>query len=122
MTVTNGGLANVALLLAGSGTIPAYMSIGSGSGTQLIGLSALYAEIGSRKSFSDRDILTANQITWQADWTSVEMSGLSLREFGLNKTISGADLQHYVNFETPIVFNGSIENRLVLRWTIFEGE
>ena len=68
-----------------------YFAIGSGSGTAAITNVTLQNETGSRATITGSpNFATARKVTFQGDYNSVQMSGISLREFGL--LASGASL------------------------------
>jgi len=98
---------------------PTFLMIGSGSGTDLTTFSGLIAVIGSPKAFTSTDISTSKKITYQGDWTSVEMSGLSLREFILNAGSVDGKAWNYENFGDAVDFDGSTELRIELTWEVF---
>lgn len=110
----------VALMLGSlSSTKPTYMRIGSGSGAELNSLTGLYAEIGSPKTFVSTDITTLRKVTWQADWTSVEMSGLGLREFILSIGSAGTEPYSYNNLGDAVSFDGTNELRVEITFEVF---
>jgi hypothetical protein len=108
-----------ALFLAGSyNTPPTYFMIGSGSGTLVNTQTTLFNP-------TDRQLVTMTngsnlyQITWTGDWNSVEMSGLSLNEWGM--TISGGATTGSMWSKSVIpalTFDGTSELRIEETWTI----
>jgi len=121
MVVTDIGHSGTSLMIGSlSSNRPLYMLLGSGSGTELATLSGLIAVIGSPKAFTSSNVATAKAITWQADWNSVEMSGLSLREFVLNPGSTDAgESFNYNNLGDAISFDGTNELRIELKWTVY---
>ena len=84
MVTTEFGLSGNALLWAGSGNIPRFTAIGSGSGAEVASLGSLVAEVlATRVDFTARDISTAKQVSYTHDYGSTTMSGIFLREFGI---------------------------------------
>lgn len=84
MVVTDFGKSGNALLWAGSGLIPRFSAIGSGSGAELASLGSLVAEVqATRRDFTSRDITVSKQVSWTFDYGSTTMSGVNLSEFGI---------------------------------------
>ena len=84
MVVSNFGKSGNALLWVGSGNVPRYAAIGSGSGADIATLGSLIAETQStRRDFTSRDITVANEVNYTYDYGSTTMSGTFLREFGI---------------------------------------
>ena len=82
MGVTNAGKSGLALLLGPSGTRPGTIAIGDGSGAVAITNTDLINET-DRTVFSSTDIATSTEITYVADFNSLDMSGTTLTEFGV---------------------------------------
>jgi len=119
MVITTIGKSGTALILAGQGAAPNYIALGNGSGTELASLSGLYNEIsGTRKELTTATSNNLRKVTWTGDWSSVEMSGLDLLEFGLFTGSAGNQLWHYVNLGNGINFDGSNELRVEITWEI----
>jgi hypothetical protein len=118
MVVTNYAKENLALQLARSGTIPQFLAIGSGSGAAVAGLGSLVAEVGSRIFFTNRDISTSKKVTYSYSKSSVAMSGVFLREYGIGagSVVGEQDLWNREAFD-EIEFDGSIEAEFE---TVFE--
>lgn len=81
MGITTIGRESMAFLIANSGTGPTYMAIGTGSSTELISQSGLLTET-DRNAFTSTTTSTSSQVTWTGDWSSTEISGTNLNEFG----------------------------------------
>jgi len=113
------GLSGLALVgFTGSGTPPRYCTIGSGSGGFVSTSSGLIAEYtNQRKIYSTRDPSTQKQCTWTYDWTSVQMSGLTLAEFGMFSASSGGTIwdRHTLG---SVAFDGSIELQVQIQGKI----
>jgi len=104
-----------------SGTIPTFLAIGSGSGTELITLGSLLAEVlAARTVFTTRDIATANETGWIFDNNSVTMSGVDLREFGIGQVVTKGtnDLWDREAFAF-VTFDGSNELQVEIRFEVF---
>ena len=82
MGITNVGKSGMALLLSQSGVRPGTIAIGDGSGEVAVTNTTL-VNMTSRKVFSSTDVSTPNEVTYIADWNSLEMSGTTLKEFGV---------------------------------------
>ena len=110
----------VALVLGGSTSlVPSYMLIGSGSGTTSLSMTTLLNP-------EDKQLVTSTtypsirKVTWQGDWNSVEMSGLSLREFGMCASGAGLIGSIFSRTTTPnIVFDGTAELQIQETWEVF---
>jgi len=83
MVISTYGKQQLALQIARSGTIPQYIAIGSGSGAQLPALGSLIAEVGDREIYTTRDQSTSQQMKLTLSKSSVAMSGVFLREYGV---------------------------------------
>ena len=81
MVATSDGASGLALLLAGSGGIPNFLCIGSGSGTAISTASWLYGDLDLPEPFSARTISTPKETEFQSDWSANELSGLTLTNF-----------------------------------------
>ena len=119
MTILNYAKQQTALFLGGSQlNYPTYMMIGSGSGTVSLSQDALIAA-------TDRQAVTSTtnslyKISWQGDWSSSEISGTQLREFGMTgsaSTITGS-MWSRINFPA-ITFDGTNELRIIENWEVF---
>jgi len=89
MGITTDGLESFAYIIGNSGTTPTHMAIGTGSSTETVGQSGLLAET-DRNAFTFNDLSTAQQVTYVADFSSTEISGTNLQEFGiLNALVNG---------------------------------
>jgi len=111
MPFSDYGKSGAALLMVGSGVIPQYLAIGSGSGANVGTLGSLVAEVlGSRIIWTSRDISTANQVAFQYDLGANVMSGITLTEFGIGGSIAKGtnDLWNREGFGS-VVFDGSLE-------------
>jgi hypothetical protein len=115
MVITNIGLSGLALRMAGSGGIPAYIAVGTGSKLEAANVTALKT-MGVILPFSTRDISTAQYISWTSDFSSTLMSGLSFKEFSLNTGSPAQEPWHYTNLGNGVQFDGSNELRVTLTW------
>lgn len=110
MVITNYGKNRITLLIGGSilniNSIPGYFLIGSGSGTALVTQTQLVTPT-DRQLFTSTSYPSSQKVNFVGDWTSVEMSGLSLREIGV--TVSGGGL------------TGSVWSRIGFPATLFDG-
>jgi hypothetical protein len=109
-----------ALFLAGSqNNYPTYFMIGSGSGTALASQTTLATAI-DRQLLTSATLPTEYKITYTGDWTSMEASGITLKEFGL--CLSGATTTGSLWSRTTtnsLVFDGSNELRIEETWEIY---
>lgn len=86
-------------------------AIGSGSGTALATDVTLLHETGSRAMITGSpDFTTVRKVSFQGDWNSVQMSGITLFEFGLfasGASMTGSTWQR--ECIGSVVFDGSNE-------------
>lgn len=84
MVFTDYGRSGASLLMAGSVQLPRYCAIGNGSGANVATLGSLISEaLALRKDYTSRDISVQRETSFVFDFTSIEMSGIALREFGI---------------------------------------
>ena len=108
MAITDIGLNTMRSLLGSpQPTIPTYMAIGSGTTAFNVADTQLEGE-NERNALTSYDQATNKVVTYIADWSSTEASGLTVGEFGL--------------FNTDTVSTGSIFNREVITPLTFEGD
>lgn len=61
-----------------------YLAIGSGSGLIATSNTTLYAESGNRMAFTGSpDFTTSKAVSFQFDYSALQISGINLSEFGL---------------------------------------
>ena len=110
MTVTNYGCENLKQVgLMGSGAPPTWLSIGSGSGTELITESGLKNEYSAlRTQYSVRNGSVSQQTEWTFNYGATSMSGLVLSEFGLYSNPTGGNIWD-VHRLGSVLFDGSVE-------------
>lgn len=120
MTILNETKRRMALILGSqSQELPSYFAIGSGSGATVATMTTLIAEV-DRQVPTSIDTSTVYQIKFTGDWNSVELSGIQLKEYGIQT--SGATLTGSMWSRTSIpsiTFNGTNELRIEEGWTIF---
>ena len=118
---------NTAMLLGGSTTdYPAFMMIGSGSGT-VVATQVELIHPADRQAITSADNDTTYKVKWIGDWNSVEMSGLGagnafpFREWGM--CISGAgttgSMWSRTAMPTAINFDGTTELRISEQWEVY---
>ena len=120
--MTNISLSGAAALLTGSSTqIPRFCAIGTGSAAENPAIGSLVSEaLSDRKDFTSRDDTTANQVTWVYDFSSIEMSGTTLSEFGVGtgSVIGVQDLWNREGF-AGTEFDGSNELKIEVTYRYF---
>ena len=109
MVFTNYGRQAVAWALGSdiSNNYISYMAIGSGSGTPLVSQTTLINEANRVEITGSPDFGTSLKVGFQADWNSVTMSGINLREFGV--------------LASGVVLTGSIWQRESFPNIVFDG-
>ena len=114
MTVITDGLNSIAFLFGGSGHVISYTAIGTGSETITDGMTTLTTEVDRNQLVQPTNdatqLLTVenNTVTAISNFTSVEMSGISLSEFG---TFNNDTTGNMFNKEVigSVTFDGDIE-------------
>ncbi len=119
MVITNYGKNEVSLILGGSSTIiPEYFIIGSGSGISVITQTELIASV-DRQLFTNTTVSPQN-VLWQGDWNSIEMSGIQLTEFAVIASGTGLTGSIWSRASLPtLTFNGTRELRIEESWEVF---
>ena len=109
MPITNQGLAMAAIRLGSNISVPAWIAIGSGSGTATTSDVVLIAET-SKSAFVTSDFSVAKRWTFDANFSASSLSGLSLREFAVFSA-SGAAVGSAWQRDAfaAIVFDGTSE-------------
>jgi len=109
MVATNYSKQQSALLLVGSGTIPQFLRIGTGSASVVASIGSLVTDAGGAVYFSNRDISTTNKVTYSFSKSSVALSGITMTEFGIGAGSNAAqDLWNREGF-AGVNFDGTIE-------------
>lgn len=120
MVATTYGKSGLALLMVGSANLPRYCEIGSGSGAAVAGLGSNVAAVGSRVSYSSRDISVAQEVVFSFDFNSVVMSGVNLREFGIGGSAARGSNDLWVREAFPFIqFDGTNELSIDVNFDIF---
>ena len=105
--ITDWARKQVALILGGSSTlVPIDFIIGTGSSTVAVGNTSLVTAT-DRQAITGSDVSTLFKVKYTGDWTSAEISGTQLKEFGM--IVSGGGL------------TGSIWSRSVIPALTFDG-
>lgn len=120
MGITNIGKAYTTLLIGGSiSTYPTNFIIGSGSGTFSASQTTLIGAT-DRQTVTSTDLSVPQKVSWQGDWNSVEMSGLSLTEFGMIPSGAGLTGSIWSRTNLPaIIFDGTNELRISETWEVY---
>ncbi len=98
MGITTVGLSVIASNMTGS-ALPTHIAIGTSGTAFASGNTALAVEV-ERNAYSSSDLATTEEVTFVADWSPVEVSGLEIREHGtftigsamLNREVIGGSL------------------------------
>lgn len=119
MVVNNYAKNQISLFIGGSNTeyIDTFV-IGTGSGVATVSQNELIS-VSDAQSITSVNYPSAAKVKWQADWNSVEMSGIQLKEFG---TKSGTGLTGSIWSRTSIPslnFDGTNELRIEETWEVF---
>ena len=103
----------VALYLAGShNNYPNFFMIGSGSGTVLSTQLTLINAV-DRQSMTSIIGSTSYKVKYIGDWNSVELSGLTIKEFGVCLSGTGTTGSMWSRTGFPgITFDGTAEMRI----------
>lgn len=91
MVFTNIGKEYVAFRLGSNlpGLFVGHIGIGTGSGTALVTDTTLVTEVNRTNITGSPNFTTARKVSFQADFNSLQMSGINLTEFGLFDVASG---------------------------------
>ena len=93
-----------------------HVGIGSGSGTASVSDSVLLSEVDRSTITGSPDFTTVRKAQFQADFNSVQMSGIHLTEFGLFDVASGTS-QAGSTWQREsfgsVVFDGSNELQII---------
>jgi len=121
MVFTTVGTSGVVLSIGSfASNRPQYMAIGSGSGVIAVTNVDLVYE-NSRKAPTSTSLDCTNMnIEYVADWNSVDMSGITLREFGMftDSVASTGSLWNREGF-TGVAFDGSNELQIQLNYEVY---
>jgi hypothetical protein len=117
MALTNNSVSGTALLLVGSGAFPQYGVIGTGSATFAPAVGSMISEIGSRSIWFTRDITTVGEVNFEYQYNSIQMSGITLKEFGIavGSTTNAQDLWNRETIPATL-FDGS--NELIIDYKL----
>lgn len=110
MALVDTGIQSIAAVLGGSGAIPSYIAIGTGSSTVSGNMLALDTET-DRNALTSIDLSVAKDVTYIADYSATELSGTTLTEFGLFNA-SSAGSMYMREVIGSIAFQGDIELQL----------
>jgi len=93
MGITTSCLNQVSKMIATSGAVPSYMAIGISGLTFNSGNTTLGSQ-WDRNELTSINTTTAKQILYTADFSSTEMSGCTLFEYGLFNMATGGTMFH----------------------------
>ena len=118
--ILNYGKKHMAMIIGGSATdLPNYMMIGSGSGT----VASTQTEMinpWDRQAITSADCSTAYKVKFTTDWTSAEVSGLQLKEFGMIGSAAGTTGSQWERTTMlNVIFNGTQELRIESNWEYY---
>lgn len=113
----NSGRSGTALLWTGSYALPNGIEIGTGSSAKTSSTTTLTTPVIFRVFASGGvDVSTPQQVTFTADFTSTELSGLTIRELAVKE--SGGTYWSADGFP-GVTFNGNVEMQVIVTWEIF---
>ena len=115
--IVNRGKAQIAKLIGGTGQVPWYAALGSGSGTMAFTNTTLFAESGTRRALTGSPDTSAYwEVNYVYNYNATLMSGLVLREFGTFTAATAGSMWTAENF-IGITFTG--RNELEIQNTIW---
>lgn len=114
--ITSIGLQDIAVRIGSNITAPSHVAIGSGSGLVAIANTGLVYHV-DRNALTATNMSGAQEIEFTADFTNIEMSGISLKEFGIFSIASGGQLWQREGFAAT-TFDGSNELQIITTWRI----
>ena len=107
MTLTTDCLKSLAGLMGGSGAIPSHIAIGTGDTAPVSGNTVLETET-DRNAITSIDLTVAKDVTYIADYSSTELSGTTMAEWGLfNASSAGSMFMREVI--DSLEFDGDLE-------------
>lgn len=118
--ITNYGLEQFAIRLGSDIPAPLYGAIGIGSGLVATTNITLGSE-AERNYISALDVSVAKRIAFETDFSTIEMSGLALSEFGMFNQ-SGINVGSCFTREQlnlPISFDGTNELKIVVNVDVY---
>lgn len=126
MVITSWTWQSIANLIGGSASTltlgSGYMNLGSSSGTlttATTGLTAYMFPTGAQQfTGGSADLITLNQIGFTSDWSTSQLSGLVIKQFGIVSDASGGKFWQVENM-TPITFNGTQELEIYVTWQVY---
>jgi hypothetical protein len=118
--ITNIGRSGLALAFCGSMTIPTMMDIGTGSAAMSVTRSGLVTPAATA-FYTTRDMSTSTEANWTYDFSSVTMSGLAFKEFGLRTSGGGLGSGNFFNVDnvTSLTYDGTNELQIQLTYKIY---
>ena len=118
--ITNFGKHEIALLLGGStSNEPSYFKIGTGSATVTVTRTDLTTAT-DRQLITEAINPTRRTVLFQADWSSYEISGTQLSEYGLTGSATGVAGSVWSLTVIPsLTFDGGNELRVEESWSIY---
>lgn len=124
MAIMNFAKNRIALILggsiwnAGSNQYPTYMMIGTGSATVDV-TSPILTTANDRQLNTSVSYPSSQKIKFQGDWNSVELSGLTISEFGMTGSGTGTTGSMWSKAVFGGVnFDGTNELRVLETWEI----
>lgn len=115
--MTNSGKSGLALLLTVSGVRPNAISIGTGSAAVAVTRTGLITETKA-VAFTSTDISVAQNVLYTADQNAIQMSGISLKEFGVKVSGSANAVWNIEGFPA-VTFDGTSELQIQVNFNIF---
>lgn len=117
MPITTAGAELTALRIGSNIPAVGWLAIGSGSGTFAATQTALIHEV-DRNAFSSVNYATPRKVVMISDFSSIEMSGINLREYGTGNLVSGGSVWNREAF-SAINFNGTNELQIEQTYEVF---
>lgn len=112
--IVDNGLNEIAKLMTGSGIIPKFIAIGTGSATVTSGTFTLTTET-DRNAISTYDVNSVGQVTFISDFSAGEISGTTLTEFGLFNASTGSGIYQKEVIGSQ-VFDGTNELQVQMQY------
>lgn len=120
MVITNYGLTQIAIRLGSN--VPAIAYCGIGTGSQTVSTSTIALANETDRNFrSNLDLGVPKQVGIETDFSTIEMSGTQLREFGTFSAsgISTGSCWQVAQLNAPISFDGTNELKVVVSFTVY---
>lgn len=96
-----------------------YVAIGSGAATIGVATTGLAHYWDRNLITGSPDMTVAQYVTWTTDFTSTELSGLTMRQFGMFVESSGGKAWQVENMSQIQTYTGAEELQIEITWKVY---